>query len=450
MLFLTGGAIEPELYGASRTCCPTTGSQRSDHGYWAEKTFEESKFYSSRCYEAWDGRAVKHAYCPGDAEIRYGATPVYVHMCSNNTIYGTQWRNADGSERLPKIPEGSVLVNDASSDIYSRPIDVSRYGMIYAGAQKNIGIAGTTLAIIREDLLRPARRLPTMLRYETHAKDQSRHNTPPAFAIYMSGQVFQWILDQGGLAAMHARNLEKAKIIYDALDTSRFWKAHARADSRSMMNITFKVSPEVKNAERWTSLFIKEAFKNGMDQLQGTPLDRRHACERLQRVPDRGLPGWPSSWRSLSGRTGDARRWGTSRLLLTAVLGNDEQGGAGLIGAASRPRPSLESEQTRPTPGDNRGDRGQNRVLPDVARRDRLGAERREPAEAAALGADAARKHRRDRPHEHREIEQNNPRRRASPETQHERRPGQHLDPRDGEGRQDHKVTPSGGSTLNP
>lgn len=269
VLFLTGGATSQNFMVPANLLPDDGVAAFLTTGYWAEKTFEESKFYSSRCYEAWDGRAVKHAYCPGDAEIRYGATPVYVHMCSNNTIYGTQWRNADGSERLPKIPEGSVLVNDASSDIYSRPIDVSRYGMIYAGAQKNIGIAGTTLAIIREDLLRPARRLPTMLRYETHAKDQSRHNTPPAFAIYMSGQVFQWILDQGGLAAMHARNLEKAKIIYDALDTSRFWKAHARADSRSMMNITFKVSPEVKNAEALDELFIKEAFKNGMDQLKG-------------------------------------------------------------------------------------------------------------------------------------------------------------------------------------
>jgi len=264
VLFLTGGATSQNFMVPANLLPDDGVAAFLTTGYWAEKTWEESKFYSGKCYEAWDGRATKHAYCPTDGEIKYAAKPVYVHMCSNNTIYGTQWRNPDGSERLPQVPDGSYLVSDASSDIYSRPMDIGKYGMIYAGAQKNIGIAGTTLAIIREDLLKPARKLPTMLKYETHAKDQSRHNTPPAFAIYMSGLVFDWILRQGGLATMHKKNMEKAKHIYDVLDSSKFWKGHARTDSRSLMNITFR-SPTAELDDK----FLAEAFKNGMDQLKG-------------------------------------------------------------------------------------------------------------------------------------------------------------------------------------
>lgn len=269
VLFLTGGATSQNFMVPANLLPDDGVAAFLTTGYWAEKTFEESKFYSSKVYEAWDGRPTKHSFCPSDAEIKFNAKPTYVHMCSNNTIYGTQWRNADGSERIPKIPDGSVLVCDASSDIYSRPIDISKYGLIYAGAQKNIGIAGTTMVIIREDLLKPARKLPTMLRYEVHAKDGSRHNTPPAFAIYLSGLVFDWINRQGGLAAMHKRNMEKAKHVYDVLDSSKFWKAHARNDSRSLMNLTFKVNPEIKDAAALDDKFIKECQKNSMEQLAG-------------------------------------------------------------------------------------------------------------------------------------------------------------------------------------
>ncbi|MDX9912378.1 MAG: aminotransferase class V-fold PLP-dependent enzyme, partial [Phycisphaerales bacterium] len=143
-------------------------------------------------------------------------------------------------------------------------LDVSKFGLIYAGAQKNIGIAGTTLVMIREDLLTPARKLPKMLRYEVQAKDGSRHNTPPAFPIYMSGLVFKWILEQGGPEKLHGKNVEKAKLIYDVLDSSKFYTGHARGDSRSLMNITFRTP-----SEQLDDLFVKEAGKNGMDQLKG-------------------------------------------------------------------------------------------------------------------------------------------------------------------------------------
>ncbi len=266
VLFLTGGATSQNFMVPANLLPDNGAAAYLTTGYWAEKSFEESKFYSGNVYEGWDGRGCKHDHCPTDAEITYkGEKPAYVHMCSNNTIYGTQWRNADGTFRYPKMPDASVpLVCDMSSDIYSRPFDVSRFGLIYAGAQKNLGVAGTTIVIVREDLLKPVRKLPVMLRYETHAKDGSRHNTPPVFPIYVSGLVFKWILAQGGLEKMLQANLAKTKPIFDILDSSKFYKGHARPDSRSPMNITFRTPNE-----QLDELFAKEAFKQGMDQLKG-------------------------------------------------------------------------------------------------------------------------------------------------------------------------------------
>jgi len=267
VLFLTGGATSQNFMIPANLLPDDGVAAYLTTGYWAEKTWEESKVYSSKCYEAWDGRACKHDHCPSEAEIKYvaGTKPVYVHMCSNNTIYGTQWRNVDGTFRYPKMPDaGTPLICDMSSDMYSRPIDFTKFGMVYGGAQKNVGIAGTTFCIIREDLLKPVRKLPLMLKYETHAKDGSRHNTPPAFAIYVSGLVFKWILSQGGLTKLLKHNEDKAKIIYDVLDSSKFYKGHARQDSRSSMNITFRTPNE-----QLDEVFVKEAFKQGMDQLKG-------------------------------------------------------------------------------------------------------------------------------------------------------------------------------------
>ncbi|MGD9790557.1 MAG: 3-phosphoserine/phosphohydroxythreonine transaminase [Phycisphaerales bacterium] len=279
ILFLTGGATSQNFMIPANLLPEGGSAEYLTTGYWAEKTFEEGKFYSKNVHEAWDGRKVSHAFCPADNEIAYaggggggGGKPAYVHMCSNNTIYGTQWRNADGTFRYPKMPDGVPLICDASSDIYSRPMDISKFGMVYAGAQKNIGIAGTTLVIIREDLLEAVRPLPTMLKYATHAKDESRHNTPPVFPIYVAGLVFKWIektCGKDGLSKMHARNMAKAKVIYDVLDSTEFFVGHARKDSRSLMNISFKVNPKVKDATALDEKFVKEAKAAGMDQLKG-------------------------------------------------------------------------------------------------------------------------------------------------------------------------------------
>src|SRR5262245_55027073 len=159
VLFLTGGATSQNFMVPANLLAQDQTADYLTTGYWAEKSAEQARLYGT-INEAWDGRPHKHAFIPSDAEIKYSAKPAYVHMCSNNTIYGTQWK------RLPKVPGDTPIVNDASSDIYSQPIDVTKYGMIYAGAQKNIGIAGTTLVIIREDLLaRNPRELPVMLQY---------------------------------------------------------------------------------------------------------------------------------------------------------------------------------------------------------------------------------------------------------------------------------------------
>ncbi len=270
ILFLTGGATTQNEM-VPKNLLPDGGTAAFlTTGYWAEKTWEECKSHFPSSYEAWDGRTIKHAYCPADNELKWGTKPSYVHMCSNNTIYGTQFRNADGSWRYPSMPWNDVpLVCDMSSDIYSRPMDVSKFGLVYAGAQKNVGVAGTTLVIIREDLLdahkKFGRKLFTMEAYATHAKGESRHNTPPSFPIYLSGLVFKWILAQGGLEAMHKRNEAKAKVIYDAIDGSKgFYKGHARPDSRSAMNILFKC-PSAELDDK----FLAEALKAGMDQLKG-------------------------------------------------------------------------------------------------------------------------------------------------------------------------------------
>ena len=182
----------------------------------------------------------------------------YVHFTTNNTIHGTEWKQEPQTGDVP-------LVADASSDIFSHPIDVSKYGLIYAGAQKNLAPAGVTLVIIRDDLLaRSPESLPTMLNYNTHAEERSLYNTPPVFAIYVMRLVLKWLLDQGGLEEMERRNKEKAALLYDAIDATDFYRAHAEPDSRSLMNVTFRLPSEDLEKQ-----FVSEATKAGFDGLKG-------------------------------------------------------------------------------------------------------------------------------------------------------------------------------------
>ncbi len=199
---------------------------------------------------------------PTPEEIKLDADASFVYMCSNNTIFGTQWK---------QFPEtGSVpLVADMSSDILSRPIDVSKFGVIFAGAQKNLGPSGVTLVIIRKDLAERAdKKLPTMLQYRTHIENTSLFNTPPTFGIYVLALVAEWVEKNGGLGAMHKRNVEKAKLLYDAIDSSDFYHSPVNKADRSDMNVVFRAGLNGGD-EDIEKKFDKEATAAGLTNLKG-------------------------------------------------------------------------------------------------------------------------------------------------------------------------------------
>jgi phosphoserine aminotransferase len=228
-------------------------------GTWGQTGAKEAR-REGKVHVAWDGSATGYDRLPDAKEIRLSDSPEYVHVTSNETIQGVQWKHdPDGS--------GAPLVCDCSSDFMSRPIAVSKYGLIYACAQKNAGIAGVTVVIIRKDLLERSRDdLPTMLDYRTYAKNGSRPNTPPVFAVYVLGLVCQWLRDSvGGLAAMNRHNAAKAKLLYDVLDASGgFYAGHARPECRSDMNVTFRLPDETLE-----KAFIKGATERRLVDLKG-------------------------------------------------------------------------------------------------------------------------------------------------------------------------------------
>jgi len=258
VLFIQGGATQ-QFAMVPMNLLP--GGRTADYlitGVWAEKALQEALKFGTT-HVALSGQVSKFTEIPPASEIQYSDRPVYVHMTTNNTIYGTQWKSE------PKVPAGVPLVADTSSDMFSRPIDVDKYGLIYAGAQKNLGPSGIVLVIVRDDLVELApKSLPTLLQYRTYAKEKSLYNTPPTFAIYMVGQVLKWILDTGGLGAMAERNQEKAAILYDFLDQSELFKGSVHRDSRSLMNVCFRSSSDEMDAK-----FVSEASKRGLDGLKG-------------------------------------------------------------------------------------------------------------------------------------------------------------------------------------
>jgi phosphoserine aminotransferase len=259
VLFLQGGAslqfsmVPMNLLPADRT---------ADYlltGVWSQKALKEAKVLGAKVHIATTGESTNFDRIPQASEIRYSERPAYVHLTTNNTIYGTQWRTE------PAVPAGVPLVADTSSDMYSRPIDVTKYGLIYAGAQKNLGPSGVVLVIIRDDLVEAGpKTLPTMLQYRTHSAEKSLYNTPPTFGIYVMGEVFKWIQGQGGLAAMAEHNESKAGLLYDFIDRSDFFRGTVQPDSRSRMNVCFRAP-----TEELESKFISEATKRGLDGLKG-------------------------------------------------------------------------------------------------------------------------------------------------------------------------------------
>lgn len=231
VLFLQGGASTQFCTVPMNFLTTDATADYANTGAWSTKAIKEAKRFGN-VHECCSSEDANFNYVPADNA--FSDSPTYVHFTSNNTIFGTQYRTE------PNIPDGAFLVCDASSDIFSRPIDVSKYGIIYCGAQKNLGPSGTTLVIMRKDLLEKANAdVPTMLKYNTHVEKQSMFNTPPTFGIFLMGLVFKWVKQQGGLTAMESRNEAQATKLYDFLDASSLFNGAAKEDSRSRMNVTF-------------------------------------------------------------------------------------------------------------------------------------------------------------------------------------------------------------------
>ena len=256
VLFLQGGAstqfamVPMNFLGPGKKACYL------NTGTWAKKAIKEAKLFGT-VDVAYSSEDTNFDRVPSPGDYTISAETEYLYFVSNNTIFGTQFQQMPETEK--------VMVCDMSSDILSRPIDVSRFGMIFAGAQKNMGPAGCTVVIIREDLLdRTPENIPTMFRYKTHADKGSMFNTPPCFAIYTIGLVLKWLKKTGGLAAIEKINREKAALLYKAIDNSNFYRGHAQVGSRSLMNITFNLpTPELETK------FVQEATAASLDGLKG-------------------------------------------------------------------------------------------------------------------------------------------------------------------------------------
>ncbi len=227
-------------------------------GQWAKKAYQEASKYG-KVNKIASSEDKTFSYIPDCSDLPISEDADYVYICENNTIYGTKFKE------LPNT-KGKTLVADVSSCFLSEPIDVSKYGIIYGGVQKNIGPAGVVIVIIREDLITedvlPG--TPTMLTYKTHADADSLYNTPPAYGIYICGKVFQWLKEMGGLEAMKERNEQKAKILYDFLDQSKLFQGTVEKKDRSLMNVPF-----VTGSDELDAKFVKEAKAAGLENLKG-------------------------------------------------------------------------------------------------------------------------------------------------------------------------------------
>jgi phosphoserine aminotransferase len=257
VLFLQGGASLQFAMVPINLLSEGTTADYLVTGAWSAKAVDEAKKFGN-VHVAATTKAEQFTRIPRVEEIVLTPGAAYVHMTSNNTIYGTEWK------ALPDV--GDIpLVSDTSSDMFSRPIDITRHALIYAGAQKNMGPAGVTVVVIREDLLaRSSAALPVMLSYAVHAEHGSMYNTPPVFAIYMLGLVMRWLIGQGGLEATAAVNERKAGKLYAEIDRTGFYRGTAQKNSRSLMNVTFRLP-----SEDLEKLFVADAEGAGLDGLKG-------------------------------------------------------------------------------------------------------------------------------------------------------------------------------------
>jgi phosphoserine aminotransferase len=257
VLFLQGGA---SLQFSMVPMNLLTAGATADYivsGGWAQKALKEAQRVGA-VHVAASTESENFARIPRQDELKLTPGAAFVHFTSNNTLFGTEWKHEPAVGDVP-------LVADTSSDMFSRPIDVSKYGLIYAGAQKNLGPSGVTLVIIRDDLLaRSSKTLPTMLNYAVHVENGSMYNTPNTFGIYLMGLVVKWALADGGLVAIAARNERKAAKLYAEIDRSGFYRGTAEPNSRSLMNVTFRLP-----SEDLEKAFVKQSTAAGLDGLKG-------------------------------------------------------------------------------------------------------------------------------------------------------------------------------------
>lgn len=258
VLFLQGGAsFQFDMIPLNFLC----EGQTADYvitGSFAQKAYEEARKIGAANAAA-STEEENYSRVPGQEELHLDSQAAYVHITTNNTIFGTEWHYTPATNGVP-------LVADMSSDIFCRPLDYGQFSLVYAGAQKNLGPSGITLVMIHEDMLKKVPdSLPTMLRYDIFAKNDSLYNTPPTFGVYMLGLMLEWIQESGGLAAMGKHNEEKAALIYDAIDSSSgFYTGHAQKGSRSLMNITWRLPNE-----EMEKVFLQEAAAGGLVGLKG-------------------------------------------------------------------------------------------------------------------------------------------------------------------------------------
>jgi phosphoserine aminotransferase len=257
VLFMQGGAIAENAIVPMNLLRGHASADYVDTGEWSKKSIKEAKKYG-KVNVAATSADTGYTSIPARATWKLDPDAAYVHICSNETIGGVEYHFTPDVGTVP-------LVADMSSDILSRPVDVSKYGLIYGGAQKNIGPAGLTIVVVRDDLLGGALPVtPSAFDYKTVADNESMYNTPPTYAIYIAGLVFNWIRQRGGLPAMAEHNAKKAALLYDFLDATSFYSSPVARDCRSLMNVPFKLKDEALDAA-----FLKGAEARGMLQLKG-------------------------------------------------------------------------------------------------------------------------------------------------------------------------------------
>ena len=257
VLFLQGGAIGENAIVPMNLLGERTTADYINTGEWSKKSIKEAKKYCAVNIAA-SAEDKDFTYVPPQSAWELSRNPAYVHVCTNETIAGVEYQWTPDTGSIP-------LVADMSSHVLSRPVDVAKYGVIYGGAQKNMGPAGLTLVIVREDLLDRALPItPSAFNWKEQAAADSMLNTPPTYAIYIAGLVFQWLIAQGGLAAIERRNIAKAALLYDYLDQTSFYRNAVRREDRSRMNVTFRLADQSQD-----EAFLKGAAQRGMVQLKG-------------------------------------------------------------------------------------------------------------------------------------------------------------------------------------